>query len=226
MAKTKNPPVGRSLDEFIVEQRANDPEFRAEFDRLQLARKVKGLREEDESGPSRRARGYEQPNIARLGSGKVVPRRDFLEKVARALGGRLDVGVIEGKWTSDCVDPRSPCVTAVGEVASALIGCAIRQSQPSKLGYVCGATQLHWKAFAGQSYVTVPALGPAFQYQGEGGGAEQNCWVRVETQSGVQADPSSPEWVGFSCTPQQAIVVWDVRTPPSGSEQLRAHSDS
>ena len=44
MAK-RNRHIGRSLDEFIVEQRAKDPEFRAEFDRLQLARKVKGLRE-------------------------------------------------------------------------------------------------------------------------------------------------------------------------------------
>ena len=42
MAKKKNPHIRRSLDEFIGEQRAKDPEFRAEFDRLQLARKVKG----------------------------------------------------------------------------------------------------------------------------------------------------------------------------------------
>ena len=33
MAKKKNPHIGRSLDEFIVEQRAKDPEFRGEFDR-------------------------------------------------------------------------------------------------------------------------------------------------------------------------------------------------
>src|SRR5439155_8434260 len=43
--RKRNPHIGRRLDEFIGEQRAKDPEFRAEFDRLQLARKVKGLRE-------------------------------------------------------------------------------------------------------------------------------------------------------------------------------------
>jgi len=41
--------------------------------------------------------GTKQPNIAQLESGKVVPRLDFLEKVARALGGHLDVRIVEGK---------------------------------------------------------------------------------------------------------------------------------
>ena len=40
--------------------------------------------------------GTKQPNIARLESG-VVPNLDFLEKVARALGGHLDVRIVEGK---------------------------------------------------------------------------------------------------------------------------------
>ena len=99
MAKKKNPHIGRSLDEFIVEQRAKDPEFRAEFDRLQLARKVKGLREKKKMSQVELAAraGTKQPNIARLESGKVVPKLDFLEKVARALGGHLDVRIVEGK---------------------------------------------------------------------------------------------------------------------------------
>lgn len=99
MAKKKNPHIGRRLDEFIREQRAQDPEFRAEFDRLQLARKVKGLREKKKMSQVELAElaGTKQPNIARLESGKVIPKLDFLEKVARALGGRLDVRIIEGK---------------------------------------------------------------------------------------------------------------------------------
>ena len=92
MAKKKNPHSGRGLDEFIVEQRAKDPEFRAEFDRLQPARKVKGLREKKKMSQVKLTAlaGTKQPNIARLESGKVVPRLDFLEKVARGLGGRLE----------------------------------------------------------------------------------------------------------------------------------------
>ncbi len=99
MAKKKNPHIRRSLDEFIGEQRAKDPEFRAEFDRLQLARKVKGLREKKKMSQVELAAlaGTKQPNIARLESGKVVPKLDFLEKVARALGGHLDVRIVERK---------------------------------------------------------------------------------------------------------------------------------
>ena len=95
----RNPHIGRRLDEFIGERRAKDPEFRAEFDRLQLARKVKGLREKKKMTQLRLAvlAGTQQPNIARLESGKVIPKLDFLEKVARALGGRLDVRIVEGK---------------------------------------------------------------------------------------------------------------------------------
>ena len=45
MAKKKNPHVGRSLDEFVKEQRAKDPEFAAEWDKRQLARRIRNLRE-------------------------------------------------------------------------------------------------------------------------------------------------------------------------------------
>lgn len=100
MKKNKrNPHIGRRLDEFIAGQRAKDHEFRAEFDRLQLARKVKGLRQKKKMSQLRLAllAGTKQPNIARLESGKVIPKLDFLEKVARALGGHLDVRIVEGK---------------------------------------------------------------------------------------------------------------------------------
>lgn len=99
MAKKKNPHIGRSLGEFIAEKRANDPEFRAEFDGLQLARKVKGLREKKKMSQLQLSAlaGTKQPDIARLESGKVTPKLDFLEKVARALGGHLEVRIVEGK---------------------------------------------------------------------------------------------------------------------------------
>src|SRR5437868_13558930 len=98
MAKKMNPHIRRSLDEFIGEQRAKDPEFRAEVDRLQPARTVKALREKKKMSQVELAAlaGTKQPNIARLESGKVVARLDFLEKVARALGGRLDIRLLEG----------------------------------------------------------------------------------------------------------------------------------
>jgi DNA-binding XRE family transcriptional regulator len=84
---------------ILAAMRAKDPAFRAEFDRLQLARKVKGLREKKKMSQVQLAAlaGTKQPNIARLESGKVVPKLDFLEKVARALGGHLDVRIVEGK---------------------------------------------------------------------------------------------------------------------------------
>src|SRR5437016_12154861 len=99
MAKKKNRHIRRSVDDVIGEQRAKDPEFRAEFDRLQLARKVKGLREKKKMSQVELAAlaGTKQTNIARLESGKVVTRLAFLEKVARALGGHLDVRIVERK---------------------------------------------------------------------------------------------------------------------------------
>ena len=61
----KNAHIGRSLGEFIAEQRAKDPEFRGEFDRLQLARKVKELHEKKMSQVQLGAlAGTKQPNIA------------------------------------------------------------------------------------------------------------------------------------------------------------------
>jgi hypothetical protein len=71
---------------------------------------VKGLREKKKMRQVDLAAltGTKQPNIARLESGKVITRPSpFLtrfpqrragdDKVARALGGHLDVRIVEGK---------------------------------------------------------------------------------------------------------------------------------
>src|SRR6266850_2170677 len=121
MAKKKNPHIRRSLDEFIGEQRAKDPEFRAEFDRLQLARKVKGLREKKKMSQVQLAvlAGTKQPNIARLESGKVVPRLDFLEKVARARDGQP---AARGRMQEPCCPAFAPDRVKSSGLASSSVG--------------------------------------------------------------------------------------------------------
>src|SRR5207245_1436005 len=103
MAKKKNPHIRRSLDEFIGEQRAKDPEFRAEFDRLQLARKVKGLREKKKMSQVELAAlaGTKQRNIARLESGKVVPSWTFSRRSRARLVDTWTSASLSGSRTRD-----------------------------------------------------------------------------------------------------------------------------
>jgi transcriptional regulator with XRE-family HTH domain len=67
-----------------------------EFDKLQLARQLKTLRESRKLSQAELATmvGTQQPAIARIESGRGVPRLDFLHRVAVALGGRLDVRLV------------------------------------------------------------------------------------------------------------------------------------
>ncbi|HEX9485944.1 MAG TPA: helix-turn-helix transcriptional regulator [Gemmatimonadales bacterium] len=91
--------IGRSLNDFIREQREKDPQFAAEFDRLEVARLVRDLRERKKVSQGELAArvGTKQPAIARLESGRVIPKLDLLDKVARALGRRLTVRFVEEK---------------------------------------------------------------------------------------------------------------------------------
>ncbi len=91
--RKRNRHIGRSLNELIREQREKDPEFAVEFDRLEVARLVRDLRERKKVSQGELAArvGTKQPAIARLESGRVVPKLDLLGKVARALGRRLAV---------------------------------------------------------------------------------------------------------------------------------------
>ncbi len=96
-ATKKNPYIGESLGEYVRRRKAADPEFAKlhdeQFDKLQLARRVRALREAKRLSQSELARaiGTTQSAIARLESGKFAPRFDVLQRVARALGKRLDV---------------------------------------------------------------------------------------------------------------------------------------
>lgn len=93
MAKRRNPHVGRTLGAFVAEQRAKDPEFAAEWDKRQFARRIRQLREGRSLTQSELANRAHttQSAIARLESGSVVPRLDLLHKIAAALGLRLSV---------------------------------------------------------------------------------------------------------------------------------------
>ncbi len=61
--------------------------------RLELARRVRQLRVRRQltQGELAELAGTKQPNIARLESGRAGPTLGFLEKVASALGAKLDV---------------------------------------------------------------------------------------------------------------------------------------
>jgi ribosome-binding protein aMBF1 (putative translation factor) len=89
--------VGGDAADYVRRRMAKDPGLatgvRAEFDKLQLARQVKNLREARHLSQADLAAkvGTKQPAIARIESGRGVPRLDFLQRIADALGARLDV---------------------------------------------------------------------------------------------------------------------------------------
>jgi DNA-binding XRE family transcriptional regulator len=90
MAARKRKTVGQ----YIVERRVRDAEFAEEFDKLQLARKMKELREKAGLSQAQLAArvGTQAPGIARLESGRFAPRLDVLHRIAAALGKRVRIG--------------------------------------------------------------------------------------------------------------------------------------
>jgi DNA-binding XRE family transcriptional regulator len=96
-SKKRNPHVGGSLQELIEQRKADSPTFAAlyeeEFNKLALARQVRELRERHKLSQAELAErvGTKQPAIARLESGRVVPRIDLLQKIAHALGMQLEI---------------------------------------------------------------------------------------------------------------------------------------
>ena len=93
----KNPHVGSSFDDFLEEEKQSDPRFAAaldeQFDRLELARAVRHLRGTLGLSQAELAErvGTKQPGIARLESGRVVPKLELLQKIATAAGRKLEV---------------------------------------------------------------------------------------------------------------------------------------
>ncbi len=93
MRKARNPHVGSSVRSHVQGLRKSRPGFREAFDKLQLARQLRDLREElglTQMEVASRA-GTHQSAIARLESGRVVPDLNLLAKVARAMGLTLKI---------------------------------------------------------------------------------------------------------------------------------------
>ena len=100
-SKKPAPRVRESLDEVIAQRVAESSTFAAiyheEFNKLALARQVRELREKQKLSQAELAEkaGTKQPAIARLESGRVIPRLDLLQKIAHALGMRLDIRFVK-----------------------------------------------------------------------------------------------------------------------------------
>ncbi len=101
MAKTKkNRHIGEGLSDYVRRRRAADPDYARlhdeQFDKVQLARRIRALRQTQKLSQNDLAEvtGTTQSAIARLESGRFAPRLDVLQRVARALGKRLDVRLI------------------------------------------------------------------------------------------------------------------------------------
>lgn len=97
LKKKNNPHVGGNLSDLIERRKATSPEFAKlydeELEKLALARRLRELRESRNLSQAELATkvGTQQPAIARIESGKVLPRLDLLHKIAAALGMRLEI---------------------------------------------------------------------------------------------------------------------------------------
>ena len=99
-AQKKAHVAGNAIADARKRMRA-DPHYaarvRAELAQLEIARSVRDLRERRKLTQKQLADKLRtgQPSIARLESGKVVPKIDFLERIAEVLGAKLDVRFLE-----------------------------------------------------------------------------------------------------------------------------------
>lgn len=92
-----------------LERKLEDPAFRKAYDELEPAYQVARLRimRGLTQGQLAELAGTKQPSIARLESGRVVPKLDFLQRVVEALGGTLTIKIeATGADTGHGVGPR------------------------------------------------------------------------------------------------------------------------
>lgn len=82
------------FEEWEAEQMRN-PEFRAAVEELEPAYQIARLRQMRGLTQQQLADlvGTKQPSIARLESGRWVPKLSFLKRVAEAMGGRVVVRI-------------------------------------------------------------------------------------------------------------------------------------
>ena len=83
----------KTVREYIAQRYARDAVFAEEFDKLQLARQMKELRERAGLSQAQLAArvGTQAPGIARIESGRFAPRLDVLHRIAAALGRRVRI---------------------------------------------------------------------------------------------------------------------------------------
>ncbi|HEX2571920.1 MAG TPA: helix-turn-helix transcriptional regulator [Polyangia bacterium] len=105
-SKKKNPTVTGDVLEYIRERASKDPALATKIDEeynwIQLVRRIRHLREACHLSQEELAQrvGTKQPAIARLESGRVIPRLDLLYKIAAALDMRLDVSFVPRTTTT------------------------------------------------------------------------------------------------------------------------------
>lgn len=103
VAEKKQAPDDADVLEYIEARKRSDPEFLAAFqvafERIQFARELKQIREAHGLSQTQLAElsGTKQPAIARLESGRVMPRIDLLQKIAKALDMDLQIRLVPRK---------------------------------------------------------------------------------------------------------------------------------
>jgi DNA-binding XRE family transcriptional regulator len=97
MAKKQPHVSDATIDDLIRDRDAREPGFKARVEarveQLAVGRRVRSLREKRHLSQSELATraGTGQASIARIESGKSVPKLDLLARIAAALGARLSV---------------------------------------------------------------------------------------------------------------------------------------
>lgn len=100
-AASRREHIGADVMAYFRERAAEDPEFaaasREEADKLQLAHRIRELREAKKLSQAQLAEMIEtkQPSIARIESGRTLPRLDVLQRIASALGMRLTIDFVK-----------------------------------------------------------------------------------------------------------------------------------